>query len=487
MTYDHPLTSNDSRSCACAFRRRLMAALLVFAAVFSLLFFEAPDVSYAAGETDAALTITITTQPKNVSVTEGKTALFQVKASGEGLKYQWYRQTKSGSWLRLTSASATTAKLSVKGKAEYNGHVYRCRIKMGSSTIYSNTAKLTVKPAITKQPAGLEVEEGQKATFRVTAEGTGLTYQWYVRLAGGTWKKSTLSSAKTAKFILATQPKHNGAQVRCKVTNSGGGAVTSKAVTLTLTLPKQENIKLNTSWKYAKESVIHSGTAVLYRAQTNRKGIVVGVNAGHGTKGVGDAMTYCHPDHSPKVTGGTTASGSIKAIAVSSGMDFNDGTAEAKVTLKVAKYLKDMLLAEGFDVLMLRTGDDVQLDNVARTVICNNRADCHIAIHYDDDGFSYNKGAFFMSVPDALKSMAPVSTHWKKHEALGHALIRGFKKTGYKVWEEGELDVDLTQTSYSTVPSVDVEMGNQCSSHTDAACKTAAKALLAGIKLYFAN
>ena len=92
-----------------------------------------------------------------------------------------------------------------------------------------------------------------------------------------------------------------------------------------------------------------------------------------------------------------------------------------------------------------------------------------------------------MSVPDALKSMAPVSTHWKKHEALGHALIRGFKKTGYKIWEEGELDMDLTQTSYSTVPSVDVEMGNQCSSHTDTACKTAAKALLAGIKLYFAD
>ena len=32
---------------------------------------------------------------------------------------------------------------------------------------------------------------------------------------------------------------------------------------------------------------------------------------------------------------------------------------------------------------MLRDGDDVQLDNVARTVICNNAADCHIALHWD--------------------------------------------------------------------------------------------------------
>ena len=53
------------------------------------------------------------------------------------------------------------------------------------------------------------------------------------------------------------------------------------------------------------------------------------------------------------------------AVAVSGGMTFADGTAEAKVTLQMAKILKDRLLAEGYDVLMLRDGDDVQLDNVA--------------------------------------------------------------------------------------------------------------------------
>ncbi|MBO4289333.1 MAG: N-acetylmuramoyl-L-alanine amidase [Lachnospiraceae bacterium] len=388
--------------------------------------------------------------------------------------------------MRLKSESSQTAKLSVKGLAEYSGHVYRCKIKKaGASAVYSNTVKLTVRPSITKQPESLELTEGQKAVFKVTASGTGLKYQWYIKLEGGSWKRSTLSSAKTAKLQLTTKAKHNGAQFRCKVTNSAGNSVTSKAVPLKLTVPKQTNVKLNTGWQYANESAIHSGTAVLYYAQTNRRGIVVGINAGHGTKGGSSVKTWCHPDHSPKVTGGTTAAGETKAYAVSSGMDFRDGTPEAKITLKVALYLKDMLLEEGFDVLMLRTGDDVQLDNVARTVICNNKADCHIAIHYDDDGYSYDKGAYFMSVPNALKSMKPVSANWKKHEALGHALIKGLKNTGYKVWDEGELDMDLTQTSYSTVPSVDIEMGNQCSSHTDSACKKAAKALLAGIKIYF--
>ena len=88
--------------------------------------------------------------------------------------------------------------------------------------------------------------------------------------------------------------------------------------------------------------------------------------------------TQCHPDGSPKVTGGTTASGAVMAVAVSGGMTFADGTAEAKVTLQMAKILKDRLLAEGYDVLMLRDGDDVQLDNVARSVLANRYADCHI-------------------------------------------------------------------------------------------------------------
>ncbi|MBR3718462.1 MAG: N-acetylmuramoyl-L-alanine amidase, partial [Firmicutes bacterium] len=246
-----------------------------------------------------------------------------------------------------------------------------------------------------------------------------------------------------------------------------------------------EDIYLDEDWKYADESVINSGHAVLYYAKQNRRGIVVGVNAGHGTEGGSSVKTYCHPDHTEKVTGGTTAAGSLKAVAVSSGMDFNDGTPESRVTLRVAQSLKEILLAKGYDVLMVRDGSDVQLDNVARTVICNNTADCHIAIHYDDDGLGHNKGAYFMSVPNALKKMYPVSDHWEEHEELGRALIRGCRDTGFKVWESGNMDMDLTQTSYSTVPSVDIEMGNQCSPHDDDACYEAAEALAAGIDIFF--
>ena len=244
-------------------------------------------------------------------------------------------------------------------------------------------------------------------------------------------------------------------------------------------------ITLDPSWTYADHSKINSGAAVLYKAADNRKEIVVGVNAGHGTSGGTKVKTLCHPDGSAKVTGGTTAAGATEAVAVSSGMTFSDGTPESSVTLKMAQILKEKLLAAGYDVLMLRDGDDVQLDNVARTVICNNAADCHIALHWDGDGLNYDKGCFYISVPDGLKSMEPVASHWSEHNALGAALVEGLRAQGAKINGGGSMSIDLTQTSYSTVPSVDMELGNACSDHSDSALELLGDGLVQGVNSYF--
>lgn len=146
-----------------------------------------------------------------------------------------------------------------------------------------------------------------------------------------------------------------------------------------------QQITLDSTWEYADHSKINTGAAVLYLAseESGCKGIVIGVNAGHGTAGGAKVKTLCHPDGSAKVTGGSTAAGATEAAAVSGGMTFQDGTPEREVTLRMAQILRDKLLSSGYDVLMLRDSEDVQLDNVARTVICNNVADCHIALHWD--------------------------------------------------------------------------------------------------------
>lgn len=246
----------------------------------------------------------------------------------------------------------------------------------------------------------------------------------------------------------------------------------------------KEKIYLDKKWKYADHAKITSGYAVFYKAKKNRKGIIVGINAGHGTGNVGSTKTLCHPDGSPKVTGGTTRAGSTSAIAVSGGMTFRDGTKESTVTLKMAKILKKKLLAEGYDVLMIRNSKDVQLDNIARTVICNNVADCHIALHWDGDGLKYDKGCFYIGVPEKLKSMKPVKNHWEEHEALGKALIKGLEKEKVKISGKGRMAIDLTQTSYSTIPSVDIELGNQSSDHSDKTLETLADGLTRGVKKF---
>ena len=249
-----------------------------------------------------------------------------------------------------------------------------------------------------------------------------------------------------------------------------------------------QQITLDSTWEYADHSKINTGAAVLYLAseESGRKGIVIGVNAGHGTAGGANVKTLCHPDGSAKVTGGSTAAGAMEAAAVSGGMTFQDGTPEREVTLRMAQILRDKLLSSGYDVLMLRDSEDVQLDNVARTVICNNVADCHIALHWDSgDGKNYDKGCFYISVPEALKNMEPVASHWQQHDTLGTDLVEGLREQGATIYGKGHMGIDLTQTSYSTIPSVDMELGNAYSDHSDEVLEQLATGLLTGINTYF--
>lgn len=244
-------------------------------------------------------------------------------------------------------------------------------------------------------------------------------------------------------------------------------------------------VRLNPEWQYAGFSKINSGTAMLYKAENNRKDIVVCVNAGHGTKGGSSVKTQCHPDGTPKVTGGTTQAGATTAAAVSGGMEFSDGTPESKVTLAMALKLKEKLLESGYDVLMIRESDDVQLDNIARTVIANNAADCHIALHWDST--AKDKGAFYMSVPSAssYRNMEPVKSHWQQHNALGESLISGLRSAGVKIFSGGAMEMDLTQTSFSTVPSIDIELGDKASDHSDPVLDNLALGLVSGVNQYF--
>ena len=237
-------------------------------------------------------------------------------------------------------------------------------------------------------------------------------------------------------------------------------------------------------WEYAEYSQIHDDPVTIWRA-AGGSGYTVAVNAGHGTSGGPSVRTLCHPDGTPKVTGGSTAEGETTATAVSAGTQMLDGTAEAQVNLSLALLLKDVLLKRGYDVLMIREDEDVQLDNIARTVFANQLADCHIALHYDST--DYDKGLFYMSVPDvpSYLAMEPVASHREEHERLGKCIINASREAGIRIFESGSMPMDLTQTSYSTVPSIDLEAGDRASDYSGERQAELAEGIADGLDLFF--
>ncbi len=253
----------------------------------------------------------------------------------------------------------------------------------------------------------------------------------------------------------------------------------------TPTVPS-DNIAFDLGWKYADLAVITSGQAVLYHAE-NGNGIVVAINAGHGTAGGSDQKIPCHPDYSGKFSDGGDDFGAVFAVAASTGMTFHDGTQEADVNLQEAKILRNKLLAEGFDVLMIRDNEDVQLDNIARTVMSNNVANIQISIHWDGDGLKEDKGCFFITPPEQLKRMVPVKQNWESCNYLGSCLLDGLRAKNIKIYGEGFESVDLVLTSYSTIPAVEIELGNSASNHSNEKLSELADGLVLGVKQFFGN
>ena len=302
-------------------------------------------------------------------------------------------------------------------------------------------------------------------------------------------KFTNQSEIDRIKASLPSQPiTHDSRAFVARTVQGGTVAGGSGSGANTAALANGTEIGLDSNWQYANFSKINSGKAKFYKSTAaNKKGKVITVNAGHGTHGGEDKnkRTQTHPDGTVKIETGSTEKGKATSTAVASGMTFLDGTTEAAINLKVALKLRDKLLAKGYDVVMIRETSDVQLDNIARTVIANNNSDAHIAIHYNST--TTGEGAFYMKVTDNgdYKKMDPVSRMWQQHDRLGESLLNGLQEKGITIRSKrGELS-DLTQTSYSTIPSVDIELGDKATPHDDAKNDQMAEGLAAGVDKFF--
>ena len=184
--------------------------------------------------------ITITQQPTNKSVVLGNAVTLSLKAEGAGLTYQWYYkktgQTAWSAWSGRTHASET-----VMPNVSWNGIQLYCLIKDSTGkTAKSSTAKITVtgeELKITTQPVNKSVKLGNSVTVSLSAQGSGLSYQWYYKKSGqssfSAWNGRTHAS-ETCK----PNETWNGIQLYCLVKDAFGKNVRSNTVTVTVTPPE---------------------------------------------------------------------------------------------------------------------------------------------------------------------------------------------------------------------------------------------------------
>ena len=72
-----------------------------------------------------------------------------------------------------------------------------------------------------------------------------------------------------------------------------------------------------------------------------------------------------------------------------------------------------------------------------------------------------------------------------KPRAILKVVAKSGENMSAPIFDNGSMDMDLTQTSFSSIPSVDIELGNAASDHSDEALSLRAQGLLAGLNLFF--
>lgn len=200
----------------------------------------------------ATLTVPVTTaitmQPvASQTICSGGNATLMVSAVGTGLTYQWYRYN-GATYDAITNnavySGATSATLNITGIVN-NGPAaqvqdYYCAItgQCGNASTQHSYLTVNALPVVVAQPINDTTCTGYSASFKVTATGTGLAYQWqFSNNNGVSWtnlaNNATFSGVTTSELAMdpADVSMHNY-QFRCMVSGACAPVATSAAATL---------------------------------------------------------------------------------------------------------------------------------------------------------------------------------------------------------------------------------------------------------------
>ena len=184
-----------------------------------------------------AAALRITRQPKNAEAMVGEKATFSIVAKGDGLKYQWYYKDPGMSAFKKVS-NATKAKYTVTMKQALDGRQFYCQVTdANKKKVKSNKVTLTwdTTLAITAQPKGVSVKDGETAKATIKANGKGVTFAWWEKKPGAA--DFALTDQTSSAYSLPMNEAADGTEVYCVVTDETGATVTSNTVALKLFRP----------------------------------------------------------------------------------------------------------------------------------------------------------------------------------------------------------------------------------------------------------
>ena len=160
--------------------------------------------------------------PGTLGVPTGGTITLTVRASGEGLAYQWFKDGQI-----LPEYTGDTVQVSNAQPA--NAGLYYCFVHNAAGGAESTgcTVMIVTPPQLTRDisPTSLTLNEGDTISLTAAADGENMAVHWFYKK--GDAEIHEFPGQNGAALTVTAGPEHNGADFFAQFINEAGAVVTS--------------------------------------------------------------------------------------------------------------------------------------------------------------------------------------------------------------------------------------------------------------------